>query len=163
MFIDLTEEQKAVRKDIEAYFDELMTPERRKSGSRWSSTEGAISYRDTIRQLGKDGWLGVGWPKEYGGKGWGPIEQLIFVEAAARYEVPLPQVTINTVGPIHLNAGQRYYIESYMREGGGADNFDLTWKTPGDASPCRSCSGSTDRRSEPRGRGTGSGPSLPQT
>lgn len=35
-----------------------------------------------------------------------------------------------TVGPIHLEAGQRYYIEGLMKEGGGGDNFDVTWQLP---------------------------------
>ena len=84
MFIDLTDEQKDLRREIEAYFEVLMTPERRKRGSRWSNKDAVAGYRDTIRQLGADEWLGVGWPKEYGGRGWGPLEQLIFVDAASR-------------------------------------------------------------------------------
>jgi hypothetical protein len=49
--------------------------------------------------MGSDGKLGVGWPKEFGGLGLGPIEQQIFVNEAARAEVPLPAVTLQTVGP----------------------------------------------------------------
>jgi alkylation response protein AidB-like acyl-CoA dehydrogenase len=140
MFIDLTDEQKAIRKEIEVYFDRLMTPERRKTGSRWSGgkTEG---YRATIRQLGTDGWLGVGWPKEYGGRGWGPIEQLIFVDAASRYDVPLPMVTINTVGPTlaqygtdeqkakfltGILAGEIHFAVGYTEPGAGTDLASLT-------------------------------------
>jgi alkylation response protein AidB-like acyl-CoA dehydrogenase len=140
MFIDLTDEQKALRAEIEGYFEQLMTPERRKRGSRWSS-EGAVSgYRDTIRQLGSDGWLGVGWPKEYGGRGWGPLEQLIFVDAASRYDVPLPQVTINTVGPTlaqygnaeqknkfltGILAGDIHFAIGYTEPGAGTDLASL--------------------------------------
>ncbi|HET7741706.1 MAG TPA: acyl-CoA dehydrogenase FadE29, partial [Mycobacterium sp.] len=43
--------------------------------------------------------LGVGWPKEFGGLGLGPVEQSIFVNEAARADVPLPAVTLQTVGP----------------------------------------------------------------
>jgi alkylation response protein AidB-like acyl-CoA dehydrogenase len=49
--------------------------------------------------MGRDGWLGVGWPREYGGRGLGPVEQQIFVNEAARADVPLPAVTLQTVGP----------------------------------------------------------------
>jgi acyl-CoA dehydrogenase len=52
-----------------------------------------------VRQMGKDGWLGIGWPKEFGGQGRGPIDQLIFYEEAGRAGAPIPLVTINTVGP----------------------------------------------------------------
>ena len=36
-----------------------------------------------FRRMGSDGWLGVGWPAEYGGRGFGQIEQQIFVSEAA--------------------------------------------------------------------------------
>jgi alkylation response protein AidB-like acyl-CoA dehydrogenase len=97
VFIDLTDEQKALRAEIDAYFAALMTPERRASLSGGEEFGGG--FRETVRQLGKDHWLGVGWPKEYGGRGWGALEQLIFVDAAGRAGVPLPAVTLNTVGP----------------------------------------------------------------
>ena len=56
-------------------------------------------YRDVVRRMGRDGWLGVGWPHEYGGRGLGQVEQQIFVNEAARADVPLPAVTLQTVGP----------------------------------------------------------------
>ncbi len=97
MFIDLTDEQRALRKEIDAYFAGLVTPERR---AAMGNGEGfGAGYREVIRQLGTDDWLGVGWPREYGGRGWGPVEQLIFVDAASRAGVALPAVTLNTVGP----------------------------------------------------------------
>ena len=34
--------------------------------------------------MGADGWLGIGWPKEYGGQGRSPIEQFIFFDEAQR-------------------------------------------------------------------------------
>ena len=56
-------------------------------------------YREVVRQMGRDGWLGVGWPAEYGGRGLGQVEQQIFANEAARADVPLPAVTLQTVGP----------------------------------------------------------------
>ena len=57
------------------------------------------AYHRIIKQMGADGWMGVGWPKEYGGQGRGGIEQQIFVNEAARADVHLPSVTLQTVGP----------------------------------------------------------------
>ena len=57
------------------------------------------AYRAVIKRMGSDGKLGVGWPKEFGGHGFGPIEQSIFVNEAHRADVPLPAVTLQTVGP----------------------------------------------------------------
>jgi alkylation response protein AidB-like acyl-CoA dehydrogenase len=57
------------------------------------------AYRAVIKRMGSDGKLGVGWPKEYGGLGFGPVEQQIFINEANRADVPLPLVTLQTVGP----------------------------------------------------------------
>ena len=112
MFIDLTDEQRALRKEIDAYFAGIMTDERR---AAMGNGEGfGAAYREVIRQLGKDEWLGVGWPKEYGGRGWGPVEQLIFVDAASRAGVSLPAVTLNTVGPTLAEYGTEAQKQRFL-------------------------------------------------
>ncbi len=60
MYIDYTPEQQALRNDLQAYFPELMTPERR---AGLHGMEGGPVYRETVLQMGKDGWLGVGGPR----------------------------------------------------------------------------------------------------
>jgi len=96
MFLDLTETQLELQATLRAYFEGLMTPERQDA---MEGRRAGQVYRETVRQMGKDGWLGVGWPKEWGGQGYTPLEQLIFFEEANRAGVPLPFVTLNTVGP----------------------------------------------------------------
>jgi len=39
---------------------------------------------------GADGWLGIGWPKEYGGQGRTPLEQFIFWDETYRARAPSP-------------------------------------------------------------------------
>ena len=56
MYIDYTDSQKALRRELRAYFSTLMTPELRE-GTR--GNEGGDAYKQVIRQLGKDGWLGA--------------------------------------------------------------------------------------------------------
>jgi len=73
-----------------------------------------------VRRLGRDGWLGVGWPAEYGGRGLGQVEQQIFVSEAARADVPLPAVTLQTVGPVlqaHGTAAQKEFFLSRILAG----------------------------------------------
>ena len=67
MFVDLTPEQHALRLKVRDYFQNLMTPELR---AALRGLEGGALYRDTIRQMGRDGWLALGWPKEHGGQGY---------------------------------------------------------------------------------------------
>jgi alkylation response protein AidB-like acyl-CoA dehydrogenase len=49
--------------------------------------------------MGADGWIGVGWPEELGGKGLSPIEQFIFIEEIMRAGYPFPFLTTESVGP----------------------------------------------------------------
>jgi 3-oxo-4-pregnene-20-carboxyl-CoA dehydrogenase beta subunit len=110
MFCDLTDEQLALREELRGYFSGLLS-----SGERTAllTERHGIVYRDVVRRMGRDGWLGVGWPAEYGGRGLGQVEQQIFVSEAARADVPLPAVTLQTVGPVlqaHGTAGQKEFF-----------------------------------------------------
>lgn len=102
MFIDLTPEQKALRQQLRDYFANLMTDEDR---AQLRGMEGGEKYRQLIRQIGKDGWLGVGWPREFGGGGMTMVEQMIFLEEQRRSGAPFPFVTVSTVGPALMDFG----------------------------------------------------------
>ena len=80
-----------------------MTPARR--AALPGPEAGGDAYRDLVRQMGTDGWLGVGWPKEYGGQGRSPVEQFIFFDEATRAGAPVPLVTLNTVWPTLMTFG----------------------------------------------------------
>ena len=96
MFLDLTAEQVALRDELRAYFATLISADEREA--MLTERHGAV-YREVVRRMGRDGWLGLGWPAEFGGRGLGQMEQQIFVDEAARADVPLPSVTLQTVGP----------------------------------------------------------------
>ncbi|MEZ4216624.1 MAG: acyl-CoA dehydrogenase family protein [Myxococcota bacterium] len=111
MHLDFTPEQQALRDELRAYFSKLMTPEVRK---KTRGLEGGEAYKSLIRQMGEDGWLGVGWPREYGGQGKTEIEQFIFFEEARRFGAPLPFVTLNTVGPALMTLGSDEHKKQYL-------------------------------------------------
>ncbi|WP_406194584.1 acyl-CoA dehydrogenase family protein [Streptomyces europaeiscabiei] len=103
MHLENTPEQQRLRTELRAYFAQLVP-----DGSYTRHADPAAQkrfYRETIRRLGTDGWLGVGWPKEYGGRGLTAIEQFIFFDEAAQAGVPLPLMALNTVGPTIMQFG----------------------------------------------------------
>ena len=55
--------------------------------------------------MGQDGWLGLGWPVEYGGQARGPVDQMIFVEESNWAGVPLPLLTLGSVAPTLMALG----------------------------------------------------------
>lgn len=111
MFVDLTPEQHALRHKVRDYFQALMTPDMR---DQLRGKEGGELFRQTIRQMGRDGWLAVGWPKAHGGQGYAATEQLIFFEEANIAGAPLPFVTISTVGPALMTHGSELQKERFL-------------------------------------------------
>ncbi|MDH6285737.1 acyl-CoA dehydrogenase family protein [Rhodococcus sp. NM-2] len=109
MFIDLTDEQRELQAELRRYFSGLISPA---EAEVMRTERHGSTYREVIRRMGKDGWLGVGWPVEFGGRGFGEIEQQIFVNEATRADVPLPAVTLQTVGPTL----QKYGTEEQKRK-----------------------------------------------
>jgi len=102
MYVDFTPEQKAIRAEFRAYLDKIMTPEVR---AATVSVESGDTYRQVIRQMGKDGWLTPGWPEAYGGRGLDSLTQKILLEELVLAEAPFPFVTVNTVGPALMRLG----------------------------------------------------------
>jgi len=111
MFIDLTPEQAALRDTLRNYFSGLLSPAERVA---LLTERHGIVYRDVVRRMGRDGWLGVGWPTAYGGRGFGQVEQQIFANEAARADVPLPAVTLQTVGPVLQEHGTPWQREFFL-------------------------------------------------
>jgi 3-oxo-4-pregnene-20-carboxyl-CoA dehydrogenase beta subunit len=111
MFIDLTPGQLALRAELRGYFAGLMTPAER--AELLTERHGAV-YRDVVRRMGRDSWLGVGWPERYGGRGFGQVEQQIFADEAARADVPLPAVTLQTVGPTLHEHGTAWQQDFFL-------------------------------------------------
>lgn len=129
MYVDLTEAQKKLRLEVRDYFNHLMTDELR---CELRGSEGSESANRLVRQMGRDGWLAVGWPKEYGGQGYGPTEQLIFFEEANIAGAPLPFVTISTVGPALMQHGSAEQKETFLPGiAAGEINFAIGYSEPG--------------------------------
>ena len=115
MDIAYTEEQEQLRKELRAYFAELITPEiQEELTSGRGEYGGGELYKSLVRQMGHDGWLGIGWPKEYGGQARSMLEQLIFTDEATTAGAPVPFLTINTVGPTIMEHGSEEQKDFYL-------------------------------------------------
>ncbi len=103
MYIAYSAEQETLRRDLRAYYDELLTPQIREELHQGHGV--GPTMRAVVKRMGADGWLGIGWPKEYGGQGRSQIEQFIFFDESMRAGAPVPMLTINTVGPTIMRHG----------------------------------------------------------
>jgi len=111
MFVDLTPEQHKLRLKVRDYFNTMMTPELR---MQLRGAESGDLFRQLIRQMGRDGWLAVGWPKQFGGQGYAATEQMIFFQEANIAGAPLPFVTISTVGPALMEHGSAQQQQKFL-------------------------------------------------
>ena len=112
MHLEYTPEQQALRADIRAQLATVMTPERSAAVSR--RAEGGPAVKECVRALAAANLLGVGWPEEYGGRGFSAIEQHIFFEEAKRVGAPIPLVTLNTVGPTLMQFGTEEQKQTFL-------------------------------------------------
>jgi len=109
MKIEFTPEQEALRKELRAYFKALITPELDAELELSPGEGGGPLWKAAMRQMGRDGWIGLGWPKELGGRGMTPLEQFIFVEEVMRSGFPFPFLTSESIGPTLAEHGNEYH------------------------------------------------------
>ncbi len=130
MYIGYTEEQEALRQELRDYYARLLTPE---VEAELAHSEGVgPAVRRVVRQMGADGWLGIGWPKEYGGQGRSAIEQFVFFDESMRAGAPVPMLTINTVGPTIMNFGTQEQREFFLPKIlAGEVHFCIGYSEPG--------------------------------
>jgi 3-oxocholest-4-en-26-oyl-CoA dehydrogenase alpha subunit len=133
MHIAYMPEQERLRIRLRGYFAGLMTPERRAGLARSGGDYGdGSAYKEVIRQLGRDGWLALSWPAEYGGQDGSMLDQLIFTDEAAIAGVPVPFLTINTVGPTIMRFGTRDQKERFLPPiAAGELHFSIGYSEPG--------------------------------
>jgi alkylation response protein AidB-like acyl-CoA dehydrogenase len=132
MDLTYTPEQQWLRQELRAYFARMMTPERR---AALTTAEGEYgngeAYREVVRELGRDGWLVLSWPEEYGGRGASAIDQLIFTDEAAAAGVPVPFLTLHTVGPTIMRFGTAEQKARYLpRIAAGEIHFSIGYSEP---------------------------------
>src|SRR5438270_12931132 len=129
MYIGYSEEQEQLRRELRAYYDKLLTPEVEEGLARGHGI-GPVN-REVVRQMGEDGWLGIGWPEEYGGQGRSAVEQFIFFDEAQRAGAPVPFLTINTVGPTLMRYGTEEQRAAFLpRILRGEVHFSIGYSEP---------------------------------
>jgi alkylation response protein AidB-like acyl-CoA dehydrogenase len=130
MYVGYTAEQEALRGELRAYYATLLTPDVREAVHRGRGVGEAT--RAVVRQMGRDGWLGIGWPTEYGGQGRSSIEQFIFFDESMRAGAPVPMLTINTVAPSIMKFGtaeqKQFFLPRILR---GEIAFCIGYTEPG--------------------------------
>ncbi|HZM29944.1 MAG TPA: acyl-CoA dehydrogenase family protein [Acidimicrobiales bacterium] len=130
MHLAYTDTEEALRSELRAYYDDLLDDETR---AQLREAEGiGPLMRRVVKRMGADGWLGIGWPTEYGGQGRGPIEQFIWFDESMRSGAPVPMLTINSVAPTIMQFGseeqKQRFLPGILR---GELHFCIGYSEPG--------------------------------
>jgi 3-oxocholest-4-en-26-oyl-CoA dehydrogenase alpha subunit len=125
-----TDTEEALRRELRAYYEDLLDDDTRRE-LRHTEGIGPVMRR-VVRQMGEDGWLGIGWPEEYGGQGRGPVDQFIFFDESMRSGAPVPMLTINSVAPTIMQFGsdeqKQRFLPRILR---GELHFCIGYSEPG--------------------------------
>jgi alkylation response protein AidB-like acyl-CoA dehydrogenase len=149
MDLEFTPEQEAFRSSIRQWVAANLPADiahKVRNGLRQS--------RDDLQRwaciLGKKGWLGYGWPKEFGGPGWDAIERHLFEEECALAGAPriVPFGPI-MVAPVIMAFGTREQQERFLP---GIASGDVWWSQgysePGAGSDLASVKTRAERRGD---------------
>ncbi|ALD65071.1 acyl-CoA dehydrogenase [Arthrobacter sp. LS16] len=113
MHLRSSTEIQSLREELRSYFATLLTDEVR-AGLKQEGEAGGPVHSAVQRQMGQDGWLGIGWPVEYGGQGRGPAAQFVFYDEAYRADAPIPMITLTTVGPTLMSHGSQEQKDYFL-------------------------------------------------
>ena len=113
MDFSLSPEQEAFEKGTRRFVDENLTPELRAEVEREQYSIGPLG-KQFLKLMGRQGWLGIGWPREYGGQGRGAIEQWLFLEEMAAENLPTGALTLSSAGPTLMRVGSEQLKSEYL-------------------------------------------------
>src|SRR4051812_35889458 len=112
MHVAYTEQEEDLRTELREYYAELLDPQTQQE-LRDARGIGPV-VRRVVRRMGADGWLGIGWPTEYGGQGRSTVEQFIFFDESMRCGAPVPMIMINSVAPTLMDFGTQDQRDEYL-------------------------------------------------
>ena len=139
MELDLTAEQRRFRDELRSYLARLMTDALMRELAS-GGEGGGPEFRRAMQQMGRDGLLGISWPRQYGGQERSAIEQFLFADEVQAVGFPLPFLTLSTVGPTlreygtpeqsqsfcpRILAGEIFFAIGYSEPGAGTDLASL--------------------------------------
>ena len=134
MDFGFTPEQEALRQEVLEFINEKVTPEVVAEVETALETGVGPHHQRLLKELAAKGWVGISWPKEYGGQGGSRIDQYIVEEEFARAGVAVGSA--GTGAPAILMAGteeqKQHFIpglitgeiifaQGYTEPQGGAD------------------------------------------
>ena len=115
MDFDFSEEEKAFQKEVEAFLAAEASPDVMDAHpEQLSQTVDTPPKRAFMRKLAERGWLGMSWPKEYGGQERSGIYDFLLTEALSRWGAPQPGKGVGIVGKTIIRHGNENLKKTFL-------------------------------------------------
>ncbi len=147
MYVDYTPSQHELRTQLQTYFAMLLTPSVKEALAE--EGHGGETSKEIRQKMGADGWLGIGWPTEYGGQGRSVLDQFVFFDEATRAGAPVPMIALNTVGPTLMRSGSQEQKDYFLpRILAGSLDVAIGYTEPGSGTDLASLRCRADRQGD---------------
>jgi len=125
-----TPEEEAFRQEVRNFLEAELTDEIRRQHATDKSP--GPEAKEFSRKLGAKGWIGLGWPEEYGGSGGSLIYEVILLQELARQETYIPCINARFMaGPTILHFGSEEMKKEFLpRIARGEIEFALGYTEP---------------------------------
>jgi alkylation response protein AidB-like acyl-CoA dehydrogenase len=129
---DLAPEERAFQREVEAFLAANASPDVMDSQpEQLSQTVDTPAKRAFMRKLAERGWLGMSWPKEYGGQEKSGIYDFILTESLSRWGAPQPGKGVGIVGKTIIRNGnatlKQFFLPKIIR---GEIEFAIGYSEP---------------------------------
>ncbi len=140
MDFDLGPDELKFKDEVQNFLEGVASPEIfDPQGEQLSQTVDTPAKRRFIQQLGENGWLGMSWPKEYGGQARSGIYDFILCEMLARFGAPQPGKSVGKVGKTLIRHGSEFLKEKFLPKiMRGEVEFAIGYSEPGAGSDAAS-------------------------
>jgi hypothetical protein len=130
MEFGFTKEQQAFREEVREFLEA-----ERKAGTFQTRPHNSIGNhsRELSKKMAQKGWIGMTWPKEYGGQGKTYVDRTILMEEALKYQAPLGAHFLGDrqIGPCIIHFGTEEQKREWLPKILNADvSFCLLFSEP---------------------------------
>ncbi len=118
MDLSFSPTEECFRQRVQKFMRDNLPPGWGKGGGRPPGMSQVEFLKDWQRRLYHNGFLGMAWPKEYGGQGASQVEMAIFNEEVARFRAPGPLnvLGLSMAGPTIITHGTEEQKKRYLPE-----------------------------------------------
>ena len=133
MDFEFSPEERAFVAEVERLLEENRSPEvMDPNPEQLSQTVDTPPKRALMRKLAERGWLGMSWPREYGGQERAGVYDFLLIEALSRYGAPQPGKGVGIVGKTLIRHGNEKLKSSFLpRIIRGEIEFAIGYSEPG--------------------------------